>query len=138
MNEHEYKITCHWAKRFQQAVDNFDDGPREGVHPLLVQAERYGLECWLARLREEIEEYKRLKADPTAKPKKKEPNPFDGAEAHCEIGKHYRSKGDLDGAIAHFDEAIRIRPDYEEAIQNRAATLALKADSKPTPSASAT
>ena len=129
-NEHQYKITQSWADRCRKAIDEFDDSPREGISPRLIQAMREGLESQLASLLEEIEEYKRLKADPTAKPKPKEKSTFDGAEAYCEIGKHSLSKGDLDDAIANFSEAIRIRPNLVEAIEGRNAALAQKAGEK--------
>ena len=127
-DEHEYKITCRWAKRFQQAIDEFDDSPREGVSPLLVKAILDGLKSKLGDLLEEIEEYKRLKADPTAKPREKPKFNFNPAEAHCGIGKHRRSKGDLDDAMSHFDEAIRHRPNLAKAWYNRGITWSMKGE----------
>ena len=127
-DEHQYKVTCYWAKRFQKAIDEFDDSPREGVSPRLIQATREGMESQLETLLNEIEEYKRLKADPTAKPKPKRKSKFDGAEALCELGKHLYSKGDLDDAISHFDEAIRIRPNLAEAWYNRGIAKGMKGE----------
>ena len=55
---------------------------------------------------------------------------FDLSAPYCERGQRRLSKGDLDGAIADFDEAIRLKPDYEKAIRNRATALAQKAASE--------
>ena len=126
-DEHEYKITCYWAKRFQKVIDEFDDSPREGVDPRLIQAELEGLKSQHATLLEEIEEYKRLKADPTAKSREKPKSNFNPVAAYCQRGQRRLGKGDLDGAIADFDEAIRLKPDYEEAIRSRDSALAEKA-----------
>ena len=64
-NERQSKITRAQAVRFQHALDTFNDHAREGVHPFLVKAERDALESQLADLREEIDEYERLKSADT-------------------------------------------------------------------------
>lgn len=127
-NERQYEITCDWARRFQEAVDKFDDHPREGISPGIRRAIRAGMEAKLSDLLEEIEEYKRLKADPTAKPKEQPPINFDGAEAHCELGKHRRDKGDMESAFSHFNEAIRIRPHLAEAWYHRGVAKLMRSD----------
>ena len=127
-NEHQYEVTCYWVKRFQKAIDEFDDSPREGVHPLLVKAILDGLKSKLGDLLEEIEEYKRLKADPTAKPREKPKFNFNPAASLCRIGKYRRSKGNLDDALSHFDEAIRIKPDFAEAWYHRGITWCMKGE----------
>lgn len=127
-DEHEYQITCRWAKCFQEAVDKFDDSPRKGVSRGMRQIIRAGLEAKLSDLLEEIAEYKRLKADPTAKPKPKEPNPFNPAAAYCQRGLRRRDKGDLDAAIADFDEAIRLQPKLVEAWYHRGVAKGMKGD----------
>lgn len=65
-NERQYKITRAQADRFLRALDEFDDRPREGVHSLLVKAERDALVSQLADLRAEIKEYERLKSADTS------------------------------------------------------------------------
>ena len=40
------------------------------------------------------------------------------AEAHNNAAIAYAQTGKLDHALFHFQEAIRARPDYEEAIRN--------------------
>jgi protein O-GlcNAc transferase len=40
------------------------------------------------------------------------------AEAHNNIAIAYAQTGNLDQALIHFREAIRIRPDYRAAIKN--------------------
>ena len=61
-NERQYKITRARAGHFQHAFDEFDTHPRDGVHPLLVKAERDALESQLEDLRAEIDEYERIKS----------------------------------------------------------------------------
>ena len=41
------------------------------------------------------------------------------AEEYFERGNTHRKKGDFDGAIADYDEAIRLNPDFTEALNNR-------------------
>ena len=65
-NERQYNITRVQADRFQHAVDEFNTHPRDGVHPLLVKAERDALESQLEDLRAEIDEYERLKSADTS------------------------------------------------------------------------
>ena len=62
-NERQYKITRSKAKRFVDALEEFDAnvGKRTGVHPRLVRAEREALEAQLAMLRDELEEYEQIR-----------------------------------------------------------------------------
>ena len=63
-NERQYRITRNKVKSFERALAEFDaNAPqRAEVHPRLVQAEREAMEAQLASLREELEEYERLKS----------------------------------------------------------------------------
>lgn len=62
-NERQYKITRSEADRFRKAITNLaDSGPRENVHPRLIQAEREAMESQLADLRAELAEYDQLKS----------------------------------------------------------------------------
>lgn len=63
-NERQYRITRKRAHDFADAIKEFDAGSnnRTDVHPRLVQAEREAMESQLADLREELEEYARLKS----------------------------------------------------------------------------
>ena len=62
-NERQYRITRSKAKRFVEALEEFDAkaDERVDVHPQLVQAERAAIEAQLAVLREEVEEYERVR-----------------------------------------------------------------------------
>ena len=46
----------------------------------------------------------------------------DDAEAFLNRGATLLAKGDLEGALLDFNEAIRLKPDYAEAFLNRGAT----------------
>lgn len=63
-NERQYRITRKRAHDFAHAIKEFDAGPndRTDLHPRLLQAEREAMESQLADLREELEEYERLKS----------------------------------------------------------------------------
>ena len=63
-NEKQYRITRNRAKGFAQAIKEFDAAIQErlGVHPRLAQAELEAMESQLADLRDELEEYERLKS----------------------------------------------------------------------------
>ena len=63
-NERQYRITRNKVKSFERALAEFDANAaqRAEVHPRLVQAEREAMEAQLASLREELEEYERLKS----------------------------------------------------------------------------
>ena len=63
-NEREYRITKAAAKKFEQAVKNFDESPaaHRKAHPRLVQAEKEGIASQLATLRRELREYERLRS----------------------------------------------------------------------------
>jgi transcriptional regulator with XRE-family HTH domain/Zn-dependent peptidase ImmA (M78 family) len=62
-NERQYKITRSEADRFRKAIgDIARSGPRENVHPRLLQAEREAMESQLADLQAELMEYDRLKS----------------------------------------------------------------------------
>ena len=43
-------------------------------------------------------------------------------EAHAALGYAMRQMGNLEGSLAAYDEAIRLKPDYPEAIEYRAET----------------
>lgn len=63
-NERQYRITRRRAADFASAIKEFDAKARErtDVHPRLMRAEREAMNSQLADLREELEEYERLKA----------------------------------------------------------------------------
>lgn len=62
-NERQYRITRSEADRFRKAISALvTSGPRENVHPRLVQAEREAMESQLADLQAELLEYDRLKS----------------------------------------------------------------------------
>lgn len=61
-NERQYRITRAQLRRFHRVLEDFDDSPREGVHPLLVKAEREALESQLEDLRAEVDEYEHLRS----------------------------------------------------------------------------
>jgi transcriptional regulator with XRE-family HTH domain/Zn-dependent peptidase ImmA (M78 family) len=62
-NERQYKITRSEADRFRKAIgDIARSGPRENVHPRLLEAEREAMESQLADLQAELMEYDRLKS----------------------------------------------------------------------------
>lgn len=49
------------ASRFQHAIDEFGKTSHNRVHPILIQAERNGIESQLETILEEIKEYEQLK-----------------------------------------------------------------------------
>ena len=63
-NERQYRITKAETDRFQQTLNELtaQGDQREGVHPLLVQAERDALRSQLDDLAAELREYEALKA----------------------------------------------------------------------------
>ena len=63
-NEKQYRITRNKAQSFARAIQEFDatSDERTDVHAKLLQAEREAMDSQLADLREELEEYERLKA----------------------------------------------------------------------------
>lgn len=63
-NEREYRITKAAAKKFEEALKNFDERPQahHGSHPRLIQAEKEGIASQLATLRRELREYERLRS----------------------------------------------------------------------------
>ena len=63
-NERQYRITRRRAADFVRAIKEFDakSHERAEVHPRLLRAEREAMNSQLADLREELEEYERLKA----------------------------------------------------------------------------
>ena len=70
-NESQYRITRRRAADFARAIKEFDakSHERADVHPRLLRAEREAMNSELAALREELEEYERLKAaDPPVIP----------------------------------------------------------------------
>ncbi len=63
-NEREYRITKAAAKKFAEALKNFDERPsaHRGAHPRLIRAEKEGIASQLATLRRELREYERLRS----------------------------------------------------------------------------
>lgn len=63
-NEREYRITKAAAKKFADALKNFDESPdaHPGAHPRLIQAEREGIASQLATLKRELREYEKLRS----------------------------------------------------------------------------
>ena len=64
-NERQYRITRNKAKRFVEALEEFEanDAERPNVDARLVLAEREAIEAQLGVLRAEMEEYERLKEE---------------------------------------------------------------------------
>ena len=62
-SERQYSNTKTTVNRFVDALAEFEAKAveRAGVHPRLVQAEREAMESQLAALREEVEEYERVR-----------------------------------------------------------------------------
>jgi len=52
-------------------------------------------------------------------------SPLDTAEAYLQRGDQYSDSKDYDHAIADYSQAIRLRPDYAEAYNNRGLAYAL-------------
>jgi tetratricopeptide (TPR) repeat protein len=50
------------------------------------------------------------------------------AESYLNSGRAYSEKGDYDRAVADFDQAISIDPDYAEAYYNRGTAYSKKED----------
>lgn len=63
-NEREYRVTNAIAKKFAEALKNFDENSSKqaGVHPRLIQAEKEGIASQLATLKKELREYERLRS----------------------------------------------------------------------------
>jgi len=63
-NERQYRITRKKAHDLARAIEEFDINSDSwiDVHPRLLQTEREGMESQLKELREEMEEYERLKS----------------------------------------------------------------------------
>lgn len=61
-NQRQYRITRNKAKRFEEALAEFEAraGERTDVHPRLMLAEQEAMQAQLGVLRGEIEEYERL------------------------------------------------------------------------------
>lgn len=64
-NEREYRITNAAAKKFVEALKNFDNksATQSGAHLRLIKAEKEGIASQLATLRKEMHEYERLLAE---------------------------------------------------------------------------
>ena len=62
-NEREYRITKAAAKKFADALQNFDEhsAAHAGAHPRLIQAEKEGLASQLVTLQKELRDYERLR-----------------------------------------------------------------------------
>ena len=62
-SEKQYSNTKNAANRFVDALAEFEAkaGERTDIHPRLLQAEREAMEAQLVALREEMEEYERIK-----------------------------------------------------------------------------
>ncbi len=63
-NERQYGITRKKARSFVRAIEEFDatSSQRVDAHPRLLRAEREAMESQIEELREEMEEYERLKS----------------------------------------------------------------------------
>jgi DNA-binding XRE family transcriptional regulator len=63
-NEREYRVTNAAAKKFAEALKNFDEhsAKQAGIHPRLIQAEKESIASQLATLKKEIREYERLRS----------------------------------------------------------------------------
>lgn len=60
-NERQYKITKAAAERFERALQQFEASPDDaGLDPMIVRAEREGLESQLQELRAQVSEYEAL------------------------------------------------------------------------------
>ena len=59
-NERQYRLTKAQANRFSQTLQSL--GEADGVHPLIVKAQREALSSQIADLEEELREYESLKA----------------------------------------------------------------------------
>ena len=60
-NERQYRLTKAQANRFSQAFRNL--GAADGVHPLIVKAQREALSSQIVDLEDELCEYKSLKTE---------------------------------------------------------------------------
>ena len=63
-NEHQYKVTRNWARKFAQAIEEHDSARDEAkdIDPRLVKAHRDALQSQLETLNDELREYETLKA----------------------------------------------------------------------------
>ena len=63
-NEHQYKVTRKWARKFAQAIEEHDSAGDEAkdIDPRLVKAHRDALQSQLETLNDELREYEALKA----------------------------------------------------------------------------
>jgi ribosome-binding protein aMBF1 (putative translation factor) len=61
-NEKQYRITKAEAKKFEEAIESFDERPEAhpGVAPRLIQAMKEAMASELEILQEQIKEYERL------------------------------------------------------------------------------
>jgi len=63
-NAREYRITKAQLAKFERALMDFDVRPAKhpGVHPRLVKAQREALQSQLESLKQELDEYERVRA----------------------------------------------------------------------------
>ena len=63
-NEHQYKVTRKWAKRFAQAIEDLESAGDEAqdLHPMALKIQRDALQGQLDTLNDELREYETLKA----------------------------------------------------------------------------
>lgn len=61
-NEREYRITKAQAKKFHDAVNQFEEErPARNLHPRLVRAQKDAMQSQLETLRREIRDYEKLR-----------------------------------------------------------------------------
>ena len=63
-NEHQYKVTRKWAKRFAQAIEELElvGDEAQDFHPRALKIQRDALQGQLDTLNDELREYETLKA----------------------------------------------------------------------------
>ena len=63
-NEHQYKVTRKWARKFAQAIEDLEPTGDEAqnLHPKALKIQRDALQSQLDTLNDELREYEALKA----------------------------------------------------------------------------
>lgn len=65
---------------------------------------------------------------PTTKPLPDSPAAHASAQSHYNLGVSLSNKGDIDGAMREYREALRLQPDYFDALENLGLLLVKKGD----------